>query len=81
MSICLFSHTQRYTYHDIIAFNQKLSVKWPRNFKCVRDFSGGNFNLKEEGGEDEGKKKKNTHTLKNQIRLFQFEHKWRTLKA
>lgn len=34
------------TYHDIIAFYQKLSVKGPRNFKCLRDFPGGNLNLR-----------------------------------
>lgn len=40
------------TYHDIIAFNQKLSIKGSRNFKRLCNFPNGNLNL------DEGKKKK-----------------------
>lgn len=43
------------TYHDIIALNQKLSVKGSRDFKSLRDFSGGNLDLEvEEGGEGWG---------------------------
>lgn len=38
------------TYHDIIAFNQKLSVKGSRNFKRPCNFPSGNLNLNE-GGE------------------------------
>lgn len=38
------------TYHDIIALNQKLSVKGSRDFKSLRDFSGGNLDLEVEGG-------------------------------
>lgn len=34
------------TYHDIIAFNQELSVKGPRNFKRLCNFSGGNLDLR-----------------------------------
>lgn len=37
------------TYHDIIAFNQKLSVKGSRDFKSLRNFSGGNLDLEVEG--------------------------------
>lgn len=39
------------TYHDIIALNQKLSVKGSRDFKGLRDFSGGNLDLEVEGEE------------------------------
>lgn len=38
------------TYHDIIALNQKLSVKGSRDFKSLRDFSGGNLDLEVGGG-------------------------------
>lgn len=38
------------TYHDIISLNQKLSVKGSRDFKSLRDFSGGNLDLEVEGG-------------------------------
>lgn len=34
------------TYHDIIAFNQKLGVKGPWNLKRLCNFPGGNFDLK-----------------------------------
>lgn len=37
------------TYHDIIAFNQELSVKGTRNFKCLRNFPSSNLNLNDRG--------------------------------
>ena len=54
------------TYHDIIAFNQKLSVKGPRNFKSLRNFPGGSLNLS-------AREKENTDTYnihKGVCRLF-----------
>lgn len=58
-----FCHTLgNNTYHDIIAFNQKLSVKGPRNFKCLCDFSGGSLNLR-------AMKTENTHIYATRLFL------------
>lgn len=47
MQLYHLSHTLRnITYHDIIAFDQKLGVKGPRNFKCLGNFAGGSLHLK-----------------------------------
>lgn len=43
------SPSENITYHNIVAFNQKLSVEGTRNFKRLRNFPGGNLNLNDKG--------------------------------
>lgn len=45
------------TYHHIIAFNQKLSVKRPRNFKRLCNFPNSNLNLNDKGRKEMQHKK------------------------
>lgn len=50
------------TYHDVVAFHQKLSVKWPWNLERLRNFPCGGFHLKNGREKDYKKKKKNVRT-------------------
>lgn len=60
------------TYHDIIAFNQKLSVEGSRYFKCLCNFAGCSLNLR-------AMEKENRHVQTYDGEKDCIEHKLKTL--